>query len=233
MSASLFFCFWRNKRYNLSNWKVVFCFLFFSLTGALGSNIGSFAIGASFLGRRLYGLMIVDSIVLIALHFIFKQSIYIIGDFISVPVMAACWGGKLACLFQGCCYGYVMYIDEQGKVIRFPSQLFELLLWGGLVIWIIILEQKKYMSGVLWPFAMIWFGVTRYIADFFRGVPSEKLPLVWRIPGGQFWSIVLILMGLIYLFLFLRKLLNHLPTFKEYFKACFGLLKIEKTTKQT
>jgi len=226
-----FFCFFRRKRYHITRFGMYFLLFIFTLTGALGSNMGSMISGGALAGRRLYGLMIADTVALVVGCRILKKDLGKIGDYISVPILSSCCGGKLNCLLDGCCYGFVMYMDTAGEAVRFPSQIFELVLWSLLSLWLIILEMKEHANNTLWALAMIWFGLSRYIVDFLRGSPSEKAIFVIGMPGGQFWSLVLFLMGLAYLLYSLKRIYGRVPTVPEFIAAMLGLQPNHKLTK--
>lgn len=226
------FCVIRRKRYSLSNGCMYFLLLVFTITGALGSNLGSIISGGALTGRRLYGLMISDTFFLIIGCIAFRSDIGRIGDFISVPILSSCCGGKLNCLLDGCCYGFVMHTNAEGVAVRFPSQCFELALWAGIMVWLITLENRGRARNTMWSLAMIWFGITRYLADLLRGSQWEKVEFAFNLPGGQFWSLVLVAMGLMFMYYSLKRVYGRNPTGREFIKAILGQLKNEELTEK-
>ena len=92
--------------------------------------------------------------------------------------------------------------------IYFPSAIMEMAIWFVFVVLLLLVERKKHSDGVLWPALMIWFGIARFLVDFLRGSEWERRPYCFSLPGGQFWSLVIIVVGIVfavYTFLKLRK----------------------------
>lgn len=217
------FCCFRRKKYNISLFQMIVIYVLFSIVGAIGACIGSFGAGGSIISARLYGLIIFDSIALLLLSHIMKIDIKVMGDFISVPIMVVCFGSKISCLIGGCCYGFVICESTSGNLIRFPSALFEMFLWAAVAAFLIIIEKRGHSENILWPIMVIWFGIFRLLAGFFRGNEQEFIKIWPGVSGSQLWSIVCVLIGMTYLYFFLRKKLGRSPNVSEYFKATLGI----------
>lgn len=201
MSAPVPVCLLRRKRYGLSILKMVLIFLVISTSGAIGAALGGWAGGSGDLtGKRLYGLMLLDTVALLLTHRLFGLSLEGMGDFIAAPVILSCASSKIDCIIQDCCYGIVLKpMPEIGRALRFPSAIAELSVWAVLSFVLLILERNKKLKGLMWPFAMIGFGIFRFIADYFRGSAVDHRPFCPGITLGQFWSLVNLAVGVVFL----------------------------------
>ena len=217
------FCWFRRKKYNISLLQLLIIYISFSTVGAIGACIGSYMAGGSILSVRLYGLIIFDSITLLLMSIAMKIDIGTMGDFISVPIMVVCFSSKISCIIGGCCYGFIICETQSGDLIKFPSALFEMVLWAIITVWLLILERKGRSKNVMWATMVIWFGILRLFASFFRGNSKEFIQIVPGVAAGKLWSIVTLLIGLVYLYFLLRKTLGRSPKVSEYFKAILGM----------
>lgn len=216
------FCWFRRKKYNISLLQMLVIYISFSTIGAIGACIGSYMAGGSIASVRLYGLIIFDSIALLIMSHIMKIDIGTMGDFIAVPIMVSCFSAKISCMIGGCCYGFVIRETSAGELIRFPSALFEMLLWAMVSVALLIIEKKGRAKNILWAIMVIWFGVFRFLASFLRGNKKEFIPIFAGISGGKLWSIVAIVIGLIYLYFLTKRNLGRRVKMSEYFKAIVG-----------
>ena len=198
-------------------------YVVFSTVGAVGAMVGSAISGGSIWGQRLYGLMLFDTVALFVMSWILRIRPGKLGDYIAVPIMAVCFSAKILCLATGCCYGNVLYMTETLHYVRFPSAAVEMTIWGLLVIALLFVEKNQRARYTMWPVAMIWFGAVRFIVDFFRGSNSERRIFVLGMTAGRFWSLVVLLVGLIYLYIALRQKAAMRPRWIEYVKALIGL----------
>lgn len=207
MSAPVPLCLLRRRRYGLSYLKLLLIFLVVSASGGIGAALGGWAGGGDLTGKRLYGLMLMDTVTLLCTHRLFGLSIAQMGDFIAAPVILSCASAKIDCILQDCCYGLVLKpLPEAGRAIRFPSAVVELCVWAVLALVLLLLERKKKLKGLMWPLATIAFGILRFIVDFFRGSASDKRPFCPGITMGQFWSLVCLAVGVVFLvFMIVRK----------------------------
>lgn len=215
-------CLLRRKKYNISLLQMFIIYVVFSVVGAIGARMGSYAAGASMFSVRLYGLIIFDSIALLLLSRIMKIDIGKMGDFIAAPIMVSCSSAKIGCLINGCCYGFVILETQSGVLDRFPSALFEMLLWAIIAEFLLIIEKNGDSKNNLWAIMVIWFGFFRFLASFLRGNEKEFVQILPGITGAQLWSFVAFLIGVLYLYLSLKRNLNRNPKVSEILKAAIG-----------
>ncbi len=212
----------RRKKYEMSwLWVILVLWLFFTM-GVFGAIFGSFISYGVLRGIRLYGLIMFEIISVYLISWWKKAPPQQVGDYVAAPIASLCGGAKVSCVVDACCSGFVLYYGETGKPVCFPSQLMEVVMWIALAIVLVIFEKKKTVTGLLFPIMVIWFGILRYIADFFRGSPTELKPFLLWIPAGRFWSLVVVAMGFVLLYFWLKKQLERKPTVKEMLRVCIG-----------
>lgn len=215
-------CLFRMRNYNISFAKMLIIYIVFSTVGFIGARFGPNVVGIRMPGIRLYGLVLFDVIALVLMSKALKIDTDKLGDFVAPPIMAVCASAKINCLLNGCCEGFTMYYAENEPVL-FPSATFEMIVWFCLVALLLIVEHRKNAEGLLWPILMIWFGVVRYLVDFLRGSEIEQTPYFLWIPPGRFWSVVTLVVGLIFLYKAMYRKMERKPKKKEFCKAMFGI----------
>ena len=124
--------------------------------------------------------------------------------FIPASITLAHAFGRLGCLFAGCCHGkitdawYGIYNYSVGaKTV--PIQLFEAIFLFVLTAIMTLLYFKfkfKYNLAVY----LISYGIWRFIIEFFRD--DYRGTFIAGISPSQFWSIVMVVAGVIFFFLY-------------------------------
>jgi len=128
--------------------------------------------------------------------------------FIPIGIVIAHAFGRLGCFFAGCCYGRptdAWYgiacaapngVTLEQKVV--PTQLFEmifLLLLGALMAVLYFKFKFKYNFGLY----AAGYGIWRFIIEFYRD--DYRGDFVGGITPSQFWSIIMVVVGIAYVFL--------------------------------
>lgn len=119
------------------------------------------------------------------------------ADFYA-PIMSLGYGlGRLACYFNGCCYGRVCAVDGS----RYPTQLmafgFEMLI----LIALLSLENKRFFKvpGQLFSLWVLLHSVARIVMEFYRD--DERGPTLFSISISSWISLVLWLSATVALWL--------------------------------
>lgn len=212
----------RRKQYEMSYLWMFLILAVYIVLGVLGALFGSFIAYGSFLGIRLYGLMMLEIASVFLTARWKKITPEMAGDYMATPLICACFGAKILCLIHNCCEGFILYRREMQPPVRFPSVIMEMTMWAAVAAALLVFEKKKTVTGLLYPIMVIWFGILRYIADFFRDPILEWEPYFLWIPAGRFWSLVVVAMGFGLLYYFMRKQLERKPTVKEMLRVCIG-----------
>ncbi|MDO9536116.1 MAG: prolipoprotein diacylglyceryl transferase [Bacillota bacterium] len=119
---------------------------------------------------------------------------------------------RLGCFLNGCCYGHIT--DAPWGVIfpvidsfpRHPTQLYAS--FAALIIFIILryLRKYKYFHGFIFLYFMIFYGIYRFIVEFFRVSP----PALGFLSLAQVTALIFIIFGVIILIWQKLKLGRHI-----------------------
>lgn len=119
--------------------------------------------------------------------------------------------GRIGCAFAGCCYGKItdsaLAMYNHGAM-RIPVQLYEALFLFILFGVLTFLYMKKDFKLTL-PLYLVFYGIFRFIIEYFRGDERGKLFGSDIISPSQFWSIIMVVIGVALFFI-----LNYL--YKKY-----------------
>ena len=184
--------FLRRKQYpQVAVWKLPIICVMLTVCGVLGTLLlfyienGHFG-GTSFFGAVLLVPILMLPVLLLRIPYGTLMDICATAECAMLAVM------KLDCLAGGCCYGKLLY-DQNGIVIRFPSQIVEMITILIIMFVLFRLDKKETNKHKLYPYYLILYGATRAVLNYCRGGIS---PLVWIIPNGTFWGLFSVLMGL-------------------------------------
>lgn len=144
-----------------------------------------------------------------SLNFLQTADIYVV----TVPIGLGL--GRFGNFINGELFGratdvpWGMVFPAGGPVLRHPSQLYQCLLEGILLFIILWTLKNKYWqhqwpSGTMLSFFLIFYGIFRWISEFFREPDAQIGFLVASLTMGQLLSSLMIMAGVI-LLLFKRK----------------------------
>lgn len=125
--------------------------------------------------------------------------------FIPVGICIAHAFGRFGCFFAGCCYGvktdawYGLECSGVTGVKVVPTQLFEMIFLIVLATVMAIL-YFKFRFNYNFSVYMISYGIWRFIIEFVRDDARGEF-IGTKITPSQFWSIVMVILGIGYIFL--------------------------------
>lgn len=142
--------------------------------------------------------------------------------FIPIGIAIAHAFGRLGCFFAGCCYGkevpWGLHCSSATDIhgIRYtldvnvmPTQLFEMSFLIVLAVAMAIL-YFKFKFNYNFAVYSIGYGIWRFIIEFFRD--DERGKFIGNVTPSQFWSIVMVLVGIGYIFAqyyYFSKMMKH------------------------
>lgn len=153
--------------------------------------------GSTFLGGLIGG-----ATTFFAAYFIFrkryKNRLYDIMSLLPCCVVVAHAFGRLGCFFAGCCYGVetdsafgVQFPKLPHPVL--PTQLYEsifLFVLLGVCLFLLLKFGFRHNMSVY----LIAYGIFRFVIEFWRD--DERGELIGSISPSQFWSIVMVVLGI-------------------------------------
>ncbi|MFZ0929930.1 MAG: prolipoprotein diacylglyceryl transferase [Syntrophobacteraceae bacterium] len=124
--------------------------------------------------------------------------------------------GRLGNFINGELFGrpsnvpWAMIFPAGGPVARHPSQLYESLA-EGLLLFIILwnLRKKPFKDGMMVGFFLIFYGIFRFIIEFFREPDPQVGFLLTYFTMGQLLCIAMIAAGVVLIFFLNRKAAVH------------------------
>ncbi|MBR6728154.1 MAG: prolipoprotein diacylglyceryl transferase [Clostridia bacterium] len=153
--------------------------------------------GSTFLGGLIGG-----ATTFFAAYFIFrkryKNRLYEIMSLLPCCVLVAHAFGRLGCFFAGCCYGVE---SDSAFAVQFPklrhpvlpTQLYEsIFLFVLLAVCLFLLIKFGFRHNM--SVYLIAYGIFRFIIEFWRD--DERGELIGSISPSQFWSIVMVVLGI-------------------------------------
>jgi len=159
-----------------------------------------------------YGGLIGGAISFLSGHFFFLEKHYpgYMKDFL--PIAPACISvahgfGRIGCFLAGCCYGGVtdsplgvLFPGMEHKV--WPTNLFEAIFLLVLSSILLFLAMKKNRSSLGPAIYLIAYGIWRFLIEYLRG--DHRGQFIPGLTPSQFWSIIMVIGGLLYLFILYR-----------------------------
>lgn len=192
MVAMFFLMLFRRKKYpEVSIWKMAVISFWLTISGVIGAMLmyfietGSFG-GTSFFGAILFVPVIVSPAVILKVKYSTLLDLCAPAESLMLAFM------KFDCYLSGCCIG--KYLPTLG--FQFPSRLVEIITTLIIMAALLKLENKPENKGRIYAWYLVLYGATRFVLNWFRyGVK----PFVWILPAGNFWSVVAVIIGTIWL----------------------------------
>ncbi len=134
-------------------------------------------------------------------------------DLVALSIPIPWIFAKLGCLFNGCCYGkacampWAITFPEGARgapagVPLYPTQIYEILIMVGILLFFIILRREKWQGTMLLWF-LIFYGFGRAATDLWRGDLDNQM-YVGPLTLSQL--ICLVAAGVSIILLYLRRL---------------------------
>jgi len=180
-------------------WKLPIISVMLTIAGVAGAMLMFFIESGHFGGTSFFGAILFIPILM--LPALLLRIPY--GTIMDMCAPAECLMlafMKVDCLISDCCIG--KYLPTLG--FQFPSQIVEMLTILIIMLVLLHFERDARNRNMLYAYYLILYGATRFALNWFRyGIK----PFVWILPAGNFWSIVAIIVGL--LWLIAAKKINH------------------------
>jgi len=139
-----------------------------------------------------------------------KVSLLALLDVASVPFLVAHSVGRVGCLLNGCCYGgptdsflgvHFHGLDEA----RHPAQLYDSLMCLAAAWLISATERRGLMVGRSFSLALVAYGLSRFIYEFWRAGESSTYWGALPITQAQAAALVMCVLGLVGLWITYRR----------------------------
>jgi len=175
---------------HIQKWKMIVLSIALTVTGVLGTMIMFFIESGHFGGVSFYGAVLFVPILMlpaVRLKIPYRDILNLCApaECLMLSIM------KVDCIINGCCFG--RYIPAIHMV--FPSQIAEGVA-GLLIMRVLLLIAEKKKDASLYPWYLIIYGAVRYCLNGYR---FGLTPFMLGLSNGHFWSVVSVVIGLIWL----------------------------------
>jgi prolipoprotein diacylglyceryltransferase len=182
--------------YKISLWKSAVIAVLLTVTGTVGTYIMFFVENQWWGGTSFFGAIFFVPIPFVLFSILLKVPYNNILDLCAPAECIMLAIMKVQCLVSGCCRGRFICSTSQGTDIYFPSQLMELINAFILVVLLMFIASKSKNKGTIYPKYLLLYGISRFILNFFR---QEFVTTEMFVPFGTIWSIVAIIVGIVWL----------------------------------
>ncbi|MBO2516780.1 MAG: hypothetical protein CW338_05795 [Clostridiales bacterium] len=189
------------RYYHLPVWKGIVSAILLTAAGYAGAKVMAFVEMGTWDGRSFYGALFLAPCLMIPVALLLRIKIRELLD-LCAPcecIMLALL--KVDCVVSGCCYGIVLgrrEVEDGFQAIRFPSKITECVAAMILMVVLILILKKKKNYGLIYPWYMVLYGASRFCLNLLR----DTEPFVWILPAGNFWSLISITIGLIWMLVY-------------------------------
>lgn len=112
-----------------------------------------------------------------------KSAFFDMYAFYIIPSMVI---QRIRCFIEGCCYGKQIFNTQ----LKYPTRESEIIFY--IWMWFVLIRKKKEnRTGSLFPLFMVYYGVFRFINEFFRYSDTNALFHLTHI-----WALISIVVGL-------------------------------------
>lgn len=198
MEAVMFFC---RRWYAFPVWKTALAAPILTAAGVAGVKILFFIENGNWSGLSFYGAVLLVPVIFILVAKVLRLPYGELMDVCAPSEAAMLIVMKIQCELTGCCGGRFLYLNKAGNLVYFPSRMVEL--WNAVVIMVVLmfLMRKTKNRGKIYPLFLLIYGVSRFILNWFRNTS----PFIWILPAGNFWSLVAIGIGAVWLAMLKKK----------------------------
>ncbi len=146
-------------------------------------------------GLTFYGGLILALLGGVFYSYYRKASFLKYVDYLSPFIILGYAITRIGCFLNGCCYGHITDLPW-GVVFpvidgypRHPTQLYASI--AALIIFFILryLKKYKYYHGYIFLYFIIFYGISRFLVEFFRVSPA----VLWGLSQAQIASLIFII----------------------------------------
>lgn len=187
----------QGKRSGTKIWKIFPFTVLLTCAEFAGTMVLFYVENGYFAGMSYYGGILLMPIFCILFSLLFRIPYSDMMDMCGASAGGMLAVMRLQCVYFGCCKGIEMTVA--GKTFAFPSPIVELITVLLIMVAVLIIGKKESLRGKLFPIYLILYGVTRFGLNWLR---ANNSPFVWGLPHGNFWSLVAIAIGIVWILIF-------------------------------
>ncbi len=177
-------------------WKTLLSAAVLTVLGVLGAKIMFLLESGFWAGASFYGAVFFPPLFMVLLALLLHVPPLDLLDLCAPAECVMLAILKIQCAVNGCCGGILLTTTADGVYIRFPSQIVELLNALALMIVLLHFIHKGVWRGRIYPMYMLLYGITRFVFNLLR----DTTPFLLGLPAGNFWSLISIMIALIWIY---------------------------------
>lgn len=177
-------------------WKLLVSTIVLALVGFGGAKLLYSIENGGWFGTSFYGAVFFPPLFMVLLALLLHVPPLDLLDLCAPAECVMLAILKIQCAVNGCCGGILLTTTADGVYIRFPSQIAELLNALALMIVLLHFIHKGVWRGRIYPMYMLLYGITRFVFNLLR----DTTPFLLGLPAGNFWSLISIMIALIWLY---------------------------------
>lgn len=180
-----------NRQLHLSIWKIVIFTAAIVPIGAFCGKLMRLIEAGTWIGVSYYGALLIAPLPMIIVGILLKMKPV---ETLMMCAPAGCIAlvfMKIQCIITGCCYGRILWYQDNGRPLRFPSQIVEMLV--GIILLFVIMKIIKSENHQKYVYAwfLLLYGSTRFFLNLLR----DTEPFVLGMSAGCFWSLISCIIG--------------------------------------
>lgn len=180
-----------NRQLNLERWQLIAFSLTIVPVGLFCGKLMRLVEEGTWVGMSFYGAILFAPIMMILVGLLIK---IMPSDMLDLCAPSGCIAlvfMKIQCMITGCCAGKILRYLDNGRPVRFPSQIVEMVCGAILLVIILIIIRSGKQRGYVYAWFMVLYGGSRFVLNLFR----ETEPFLLGLSAGCYWSVVSVMIG--------------------------------------
>lgn len=180
-----------NKHLHLPLWKLIAFTIAIVPIGAFCGKLMRQVEEGSWTGVSFYGAVLFAPVLMVLVGLLIKIKPADMLDLCAPSGCVALVFMKIQCKITGCCAGKILRYLDNGRPVRFPSQMVEMFFGAVLLIILLMIIRSGKQRGYVYAWFLLLYGASRFILNLFR----DTVPFVLGMSAGCFWSIIAVIIG--------------------------------------
>lgn len=180
-----------NKHLHLPIWKLVVFTITIVPIGAFCGKLMRLIEAGTWEGISFYGAVLFAPALMVLVGLLMKIRPADMLDLCAPSGCIALVFMKIQCKITGCCAGRILTHLDNGRPVRFPSQIVEMICGAILLIILLLMIRSGKQRGYVYAWFLLLYGASRFLLNLLR----DTEPFVLGMSAGCFWSIISVIIG--------------------------------------
>lgn len=180
-----------NKHLHLPIWKLIAFTIAIVPIGAFCGKLMRLVEAGTWEGISFYGAVLFAPALMVLMGLLIRIKPADMLDLCAPSGCVALVFMKIQCKITGCCAGKILRYLDNGRPVRFPSQIVEMIFGAVLLIILLLIIRSGKQRGYVYAWFLFLYGASRLVLNLFR----DTEPFVLGMSAGCFWSIISLVVG--------------------------------------